>query len=391
MADNRTVIFGKSIRSNEYWNATRGVAGAEADILALRNAMRTAFPTPRYRVSDIAKWTSTISASARGYAFIFRDTTLGLEWAFCFRASTSGNDWIFNSFGGSGANLGTHLKVLNGSSLNDPFIEGDMRPFVFFNHSLSQTFAMGFTDTNALTYSGGRDFLDAPTSNPSTSLLTLAAWLPGGGAAPRVPGVWAGNYETSSLAVAARWGMMYDSSIGVLRMTYSLGALPVEHMSVFSGLIFRLNADGGLASATDTQRHGVLALRTISMSTASLGADLSSAPLRVFYCRDNGTTVELLGFSTAISPSFTRASQVDGTEFRIRPIEVQSTGYVKGYLDPRIIAEIGAVNEPSLWYKRFKYPDADNPLVRDHYLYSSAWKKDTPMPGMIPDPGILIA
>jgi hypothetical protein len=301
-------------------------------------------------------------------------------------ASTSTNNWIYEVFGGTASNAATHLKQVSNTALNNPGAVGDFRPMVIFNHSTTNTFAMGFTDTTNLTYGAG-DFT-APSTNPSTNLTTLNSWLPNANAAPAVPSVFQGAYSANSTSAPDRYDIMYDLDIGFLRMSYAYGQHPNDALSVFSGKIFRPNSEGGLANISDTQVHGVVSYQVSGTTFTSIGSNISSNVLRTFYCRDNGTTVQTDGFSILITPAFSRSTYLDGSNVRIRPIEIQSTGYIKGFLDPRMISEALPSNDGAFFQKRISYPDADNPLIKDHYLFCSAYKKDAPMIGFTPDAGL---
>lgn len=381
MANNRIFVYGGHSRTSEYSTSFRSIAGAEVDIVATRDNFRALFPSPRFIVSDIAKWASTGYSVVKGYAFILRDTDTSQEWAFCYRGSTETTFSVWYAYAGSGANLGMRVKTISGTSVSDPWNEVDARPFVIFNPDSTTSFAMGFDGPN-MTYLAG-DF-QPPATNPSTNTATFQAWLPGGLDAPRLPGVWHGQWG----GAGGRWAFMYDTDIGFARTTYTNGYNSTEHLSIFSGKLFRSYDNGGLASSTDPYDYGIVALQARGQSDSILGSSLTSYPLRSFFVRESGV-VETVGFSTTLSPALNRSTAVSGTSIRVRPVEIQVSGHIKGFIDDRIINESFSRDDQAFYLKRLQYPDADNPMIHDHYMYTSAWYKDLPTLGMLPPPGLI--
>lgn len=375
MADNRVVIEVPSIRGNEFISSNRAAAGARLYVVAVRDAMRAALPDSRYKISDVAEWSG--ASNFKGFAFIFRDTTIGYEWLFCMGGQDTTSNTLTNWIG-SGGTLGTYCKEQSATGTVSSANSAGSGFLVFMNHDYStHTFAMGFTNTTELTYSAG-DFT-APASSPYSALATF---LPNSWSG-RVPGLSLNNLELTNAYSQAQ--LIYDSSIGVWRYIRTNGSDLGAKAIALIGRIFPSYADGGLASATDLLRQGIFVC-WLTDSTTLFGTN-GTAP-RAWFVRETGT-VYTDGVLQNMLSDFTRANYVGGGGgVRPRKMQAGNGSVIKGYLDPAIIAEAFPYNDTGFRYKRLNYPDSDNPLIKEHgnlcFMYKANWP---PFP--TPDAGLL--
>jgi hypothetical protein len=390
MANNRIIYDWVPTQNAEFLGTVARRDAGEARILAMRNSFRALFPSPRFKVSGIAKWNG-VNANTHGYGFILRDTDPSAlcEFFFGFRTSSdNANRYFYDAFGGSSVTLGNYLKTISGTSVANSATRVDVRPFVWLNKSYAtHNFAMGFADTTELTYTANADF-QAPAISPFSNLATF---LPNGFAG-RTPGLSGENWDASNTYLGASF--MYDTSLIFLRSDYVYGAESAEKLVTFSGKIFPTYAAGGLIDPDDTEQFGIAAPQLVSSGPSVLPSSSPAAsPVRVFYTRANGTTVETLGsIINHLSPSFNRNTYTDPSsgEVLAHPCLTGTGAHTKGYIDPRILCEAYPFNDVGSFYKRMHYPDADNPMLREHALLCLAWYKDLPPPQHRPQAGLLL-
>lgn len=390
MANNRIVYDWTPTFPAEFQGTTTKRDFGEARILGMRDALRSLYPSPRFKVSGIAKWNG-VNANCHGYGFILRDTdpTALCEYFFGFRtASDFSSRYVYDAFGGSAVALGAYLKTISGTGVSNISAKLDMRPFVWLNKSYAtHTFAMGFADTTELTYTANADF-QAPAISPFSNLATF---LPNGFAG-RTPGISGENWDATSMYLGASF--VYDTDIIFLRSDYLYAGDSQEKLVTFSGKIFPTYAQGGMIDPDDTEEFGIAAPQLIAASSSVMpSASPSSYPVRTFYTRANGTTIETSGFiNNHLSPSFNRSTYTDPStgEVLVHPCLIGTGSHTKGYIDPRILCEAYPFNDAASQYKRLHYPDSDNPMLREHALLCLAWVKDLPPPNHRPQAGLLL-
>lgn len=390
MANNRLIITPTPIFPGEFMGTVNKAAAGRAYVQALRDEFRAVFSDPRFKVSDISEWPG--ASSAIGLGFIVRDTdpSVAAEWFFGFRIDTTNvNSYIPQVVGNnSTSTAGIYIKELSGTSVNNIAWATDCRPWIWLNKSYAtHTFAMGFNNTTDLLYTLG-DF-QAPAASPYSNIATF---MPNGNAG-RHPGIWAGAIGSNN-TVYNRYEFMYDHAIGFLRADFVASNTISQKFPFYMGKLYRSFADGGVIDPDDTEYFGMSCPLLDGSNTQSMpGASLASYPLRSFYTRANGTTVETNGAQVnTLSPPFNRNTYTDPStgEVLINPILIGTGSHTKGYIDSRIICEAYPYNDSGSWFKRLNYPDADNPMVREHAYYCLAGFKDLPPVEHRPQAGLLL-
>lgn len=386
MADNKIFVRRRSIRGNEYCLAASGgyLDTLKIHVEELRDAFRAGFSDgTRYVVSDIAQWTGVTGAA--GLAFIFRDKTKGCEWLFMFgcRTDTASILYTYNYAGnGSGATLGGYFQTISSTTVANPTATNSSNGMVHFNYSYAgSTYAMGFTDTSALTYGSG-DY-QAPASSPYSA---LSSFMPS--ATGRTKGV---DFALLSASNAYnRMSFLYYPEKGSLCFDLSFGGNLGAFTSFISGKeIYPTNANGGLANVSDTRQDGWTIIQRYP--SGSLWSTIeSSFYMHNFFVRDDGTTIEHEGRPANIINDFNRSNYLSGGLVQKRKLQISVSGYIKGYLDPEIVNESFPYNDVAFKNMRLALPDSDNPMIKDHPQITRFWKKDLATFESIPDAGLPI-
>jgi len=387
MTDNRKYIKRRGIRGNEYCLASGGnQTRIEADVLALRDEMRAVFSdTARYKVSGIARWIGV--TGTLGYAFILRDTTKGCEWLFGFggRSDSSTQGWMYQIWGNnSAATYGAYYKTPSGAAWNNPATSNSANGNIFFNPDYATvTFAMGFANTTDLTYTAGADF-QAPASSPYSALSTFM-------------GAIGNRYHGVDLAFGSannaynRWCYIYDEPRGLLSLESSYGSSYGGGFTLIGGKeLFPTNLNGGVANVLDARRDGVVYMPRLQGSAGGYNTLEASAPILIMFVRDNGTTIETLGRFVNITNDFTRANYLAGGNVQKRKLQVNASGYIKGYVDVEIMCEAFPYNDGAFHWMPLALPDVDNPMVKFHPQLCTFYKKGLAPFMIIPEPGLPI-
>jgi hypothetical protein len=383
MPDNRIQIKIRGVRANEYCLTTGGnQARLEEDVVQFRNDLRAAFVGPRFVTSDIARWVP--GAGQLGYAFLFRDTTLGCEWMFGYggRSDSSNQGWLTQFWGnGSVATLGTYFKTDTGNAIVNPSFPNGGLGIHFFNHSYaSSSFGFGFINAG-LQLSAG-DFT-APAVSPFSN---LAGFMPA--TAGRCPG-----FDLSNWGANESWSrrcLTYDTTKGVMSIDITSGQNIGAIVTVISGLrMFPTNASGGLAGVADVRQDGLLIIKRNPSGQAWSTLESGQA-MFVFFIRENGTTVETNGRPANILNNFNRANYLSGGQVQVRKLEIGVIGYIKGFLDWEIVNESFPHNDGGFNMMPLALPDLDNPMLHDHPQLTRMWKKDAAPFIVVPESGLPI-
>lgn len=386
MADNRIFVRRRGLRGNEYALAAGGnQARIEAHLVEFRDDLRAAFASPRYYVSDIARWVG--ATGTLGYAFLLRDTTKGCEWLFGFggRSDSSAAGWLYQMWGNnSAATMATYFKLYTDVAWSNPSTNSNANGLIFFNFNYStSTFAFGFDNTTELTWTTG-DF-HAPASSPYSAIASFMPSMTG-----RYHGI-----DLSNQVVSGQYNksaIIYDEPRGALCFEMTFGSSFGGGISVTSGKqCFPLNADGGLANALDTRQDCMFVVPRKATTNGAFNADESSAYMFVLFVRDNGTSVETTGRPVNIIKDFTRDNYLSGGAVQKRKLQINSSGYVKGYLDPELVCEAFPYSDGGFYCMPLALPDADNPMIKMHPQLCTFYKKNTAPFQVIPEPGLPIA
>ena len=383
MPDNRIQIKIRAVRANEYCLNTGGnQARLEADVVQFRNDLRAAFVGPRFVTSDIARWVP--GAGQLGYAFLFRDTTLGCEWMFGYggRSDSSSQGWLYQMWGNNlAATMGTYFRIDNGSTLNNPSTGPGALGVQFFNYDYtSSSFAFGFINA-ALQLSAG-DFT-APAVSPYSNLSGFMPEVAG-----RYPGIDLSNWGSPGL-----WGrrcLTYDTDKGVLAYDLINGQNIGAVTTIISGArMFPTNADGGLAGVADVRQDGLLTIKRNASGQVWSTLEAAQA-MFVFFTRENGTKVETNGRAANILNNFNRSNYLSGGQVQVRKLEIGVIGYIKGFLDWEIVNESFPHDDGGFNMMPLALPDLDNPMLHDHPQLTRMWKKDAAPFMVVPEPGLPI-
>jgi len=108
------------------------------------------------------------------------------------------------------------------------------------------------------------------------------------------------------------------------------------------------------------------------------------------FVRDNGTTIETLGRFVNITNDFTRANYLAGGNVQKRKLQVNASGYIKGYVDVEIMCEAFPYNDGAFHWMPLALPDVDNPMVKFHPQLCTFYKKGLAPFMIIPEPGLPI-
>jgi hypothetical protein len=384
MADNRIQVKLRGIRGNEYSLSSGGnQTRIEADVVAMRDTLRAAFAAPRFRVSDIARWVG--ATGTLGYAFLLRDTTKGCEWLFGFggRSDSNISGWLYQMWGNNNAaTMGTYFKQPAATTWNNPSTNANAQGLIHFNHNYaSSTYAFGFNDTTALTYTGG-DF-STPGTSPYTALATFMPSTTG-----RYHGIDLGNWSVGD--AWNRRSMTYDLPRGVLAFDLTYGQNLAYSATVMSGKeMFPTNANGGLASGADTRRDALVFLPRVPSGGSWAGLE-SVQNLLTLFVRADGTTVETLGRPTNVLNDFNRANYLSGGQVQVRKLQIAVSGYIKGFLDWELLNESFPHNDGGFNLMPLALPDVDNPMIHDHPQFTRFYKKDAAPYIAIPEAGLPI-
>lgn len=374
MADTRLAVQRQSWRNNEWANETDGHLRARLEIARFRDALRATFSDARYVVSDIAQWAG--SGTAVGFAFVLRDTTFGHEYLFgWFARSTAGSAWMHQAWGNnSSVTMGGYFKAYSTSLASDPSTPSCFH-CIAYNHDTSSSYAFGFNHGSLpLRYAAG-DF-QTPASSPYSA---LASFMP----ASRLVGVELQSWVATSYNAGH---ILYDPDYGVLRYDHGYGGNRGAYgFAWIAGNIFRLNADGGLASATDTHTRGVIFEPRASPGASSMNSALSTYPVVVQFFREAGA-IENAGYLTNVLSGYTRSNYRVAGEPDYRKLRVEVASYIKGFLDPRIICEAYPFNDPAFKYRPLQLPgETEKPNLKVHSNFATMWKHNYPFYEHLPD------
>lgn len=384
MADNKVFVRRRSIRGNEYSLGGSGgyLDNLKAHVEELRDSFRAGFTDgTRYVVSDIAQWNGV--SGCAGLAFVFRDKTKGCEWLFMFGCRTDATPllYTYNYAGnGSGTTLGAYFQSVNNTAISNPGATNSSLGMIHFNYDYAgATYAMGFSDTAALTYGSG-DY-QAPASSPYSA---LSSFMPS--ATGRTKGVDVSTF--AYLNTYNRMSFLYYPEKASLCFDLSYGG----NLGYFSSFIsakelYPTNANGGLANVSDTRQDGWTIIQRVP-SNATWSSLETSLYMHNFFVRHNGTTIEHNGRPANILNDFNRSNYLSGGLVQKRKIQISVSGYIKGYLDPEIANESFPHNDVAYKNMRLALPDSDNPMIKDHPQITRFWKKDLATFESIPDSGL---
>lgn len=381
MADNRIQVKLRGIRNTEYFLVAGGnQARAEAHIVEMRDALRSAFSGPRFVVSDIARWVGT--TGTLGYAFLFRDTTKGCEWLFGFGSRSDSNTygWLYQMWGnGNATTYGTYFKYYASSAWTNPSTTSNAYGLIHFNYNYAgSTYSFGFNNTTTLTYTGG-DF-STPGTSPYTALATFMPSTTG-----RYHGV---DLVGNAGSEYNRRCITYDLSKGVMGYDITYAGNMSSYTTYISGKeIFPTNANGGLASGADTRQDGFFAIDRNTSGT-TFGSTEASRQMLTMFVRADGTTIETLGRPQNILSNFNRSNYLSGGNVQIRKLEIAVSGYIKGYIDWELVNESFPTSDSGFAYMPLALPDLDNPMMHDHQQLTRFWKKDAAPFHIVPETGL---
>lgn len=386
MADNRIYLEFPFENTNHQTTTWVTRANYESYIVWIRDRFRALFVGPQFVVSDIAMWQGS-AAAMRGYCFILRDTTHGHEFLFFFKhfnSGTASSEYWYAVVGNNYATTSAYFKYISNGDVTDlAFVIGTTNKVIMNKSYATATPAMGFTNTTTMTYGAG-DFT-APAVSPYTDLAGFL--LIGSGS---LPSICADNYQNTTSFSAQ--SVLYDPSIGVLRLDSVYGSNTDSAIAVFKGKIFKSYADGGLENSNDNDQYGILTVPKLTTGTEMPGnAVTSSGRVRGVFTEAGGT-VRLDGtVGNWLGTGLTRFTYKDPVNnmVAINPILIQNGTYIKGYVDPRIACEALPRNDAQFRRRRVALPDADNPMVKDHSYLISMWKKNTPLLGEAANPAII--
>jgi hypothetical protein len=322
---------------------------------AIRDELRTLLPSPRFRVSDIAQWTSALTT---GFGFIIRDTATTSEWFLAFAAfRTTGTANIYELISGGSANYAnffrTTANVSTGTTPNDGWA-------VWYNPDwTASSWSMGFNNTTNLTYNAG-DF-QTPAVIPS-SIANATSFFP----TTRWPlGIF---FQEMGVSVSQRvlWSFVIDDvEEAILFYVCQTQQRNIDAV-VLSGRIYDV-ADG---STNDYGNH----FFRLNYAAGLLG-----------------TTIHNIGFSFDVNnlnreynaletQDITYNNQLNvNDDFRWREVVINHpTVASKGKFKRELVLEVGAYNDPAAHMSIFN--SFGGPKIKAHASFAFAYVPQLPFP-----------
>lgn len=354
------------LHRHDYFRSAELGGGAEADqvIADIRNLFRdgdgsgyadlnVALPSPRWVISDIAKWGTTYD----GYAFIIRDTTNGCEWLFGFGGNGGSNSSpLDNVFAGFNQLSNFAQRIHSTPSTTG---SAGLRAVLFwYNPDYSvESFAdgFGFDDPAALTFVGG-DFT-APSTVPDDT-TDILVWIPSG--APR-----GAQHEMDSAYFHDFW-IIFDDTEQAMAV-YGSGASEEGQANIHA-----ISIHGEVFEPIDPADTNTSGMVWFATSSGDFWASSQLAEAGYATGLDAGG-VEVLGWDIKVSGLFTpgNSQNLDGT-YRWKPVQVVNSTDFKGWLKDSLAREIAGLGDVRSRTQLFNTPSG--PLVKLTEAIAFFWK-----------------